>query len=357
MGQGVEVKTCNKKYQADCNTEYPQVTFALISYNQERFIADAIAGAFGQTYPSLEIIISDDCSSDDTFRIIKEAVAAYDGPHKVHFMQTAKNVGTLMHVAMVAKRATGGLLVLAAGDDISKPERCSELAEIWKATRAWAISSRFDKIDELGLVQGTSLESAVVNDPNYRLRQYFYEKEGSVSIVHGATSAYDVRLFEYLPVSNNSYILSEDGALSVLLNMLGEKIVNIHKSLVFYRESSQSLTNAGRKNFLSMLEIAENELKIEVMARSQYNRCRFFLELNDFLGQRKVRSLNASLIREDMAQQKARSQWTKLSFDERINFIFNDCNRSSLSWVLPRLFGMRFFYFVKMLRGFFYIRR
>ena len=151
--------------------------------------------------------------------------------------------------------------------------------------------------------------------------------------------------------------MSEDGALSVLLNMLGEKIVNFHKSLVFYRQSPQSLTNAGRRKFLSMVEIAENELKIEVMARSQYNRCSFFLGLNEHLGQRKVRTLNVDLIKKDMIQQKARSRWTQNSFGERIKFVFNGCSRSSLSWVLPRVFGVRFFYLVKMLRGFVYIRR
>ena len=42
----------------------PLVTFALFAYNQEQYIREAVEGAFSQTYEPLEIILSDDCSSD-----------------------------------------------------------------------------------------------------------------------------------------------------------------------------------------------------------------------------------------------------------------------------------------------------
>jgi len=43
------------------------VTFALFAYNQEKYIREEVEGAFSQTYQPLEIIWSDDCSSDRTF--------------------------------------------------------------------------------------------------------------------------------------------------------------------------------------------------------------------------------------------------------------------------------------------------
>lgn len=43
-------------------SQAPLVTFALFAYNQEKFIREAVEGAFAQTYESLEIILSDDCS-------------------------------------------------------------------------------------------------------------------------------------------------------------------------------------------------------------------------------------------------------------------------------------------------------
>ena len=53
-------------------TDRPLVTFALFAYNQEEFIREAVEGAFAQTYEPLEIILSDDCSSDRTYEIIQE---------------------------------------------------------------------------------------------------------------------------------------------------------------------------------------------------------------------------------------------------------------------------------------------
>ena len=59
------------------------VTFALFAYNQEKFIREAVEGAFSQTYEPLEIILSDDYSSDRTFEIIERMAAEYTGPHRV----------------------------------------------------------------------------------------------------------------------------------------------------------------------------------------------------------------------------------------------------------------------------------
>ena len=55
----------------------PLVTFALFAYNQEKYIREAVEGAFSQTYEPLEIILSDDCSSGGTFEIMQEIAAEY----------------------------------------------------------------------------------------------------------------------------------------------------------------------------------------------------------------------------------------------------------------------------------------
>lgn len=61
----------------------PLITFALFAYNQEQFIEEAVQGAFSQTYSPLEIILSDDGSSDQTFAIISRMESEYCGPHKI----------------------------------------------------------------------------------------------------------------------------------------------------------------------------------------------------------------------------------------------------------------------------------
>ena len=60
-----------------------RATFVVIAYNQERYVADAVNSALAQTYSPLRIILTDDCSTDDTFRIMKDLAEKYDGPHEI----------------------------------------------------------------------------------------------------------------------------------------------------------------------------------------------------------------------------------------------------------------------------------
>ena len=53
------------------NNKKPLVTFAIFSFNQEKYIHDAVQAAFNQSYSPLHIILSDDNSSDKTFSIIE----------------------------------------------------------------------------------------------------------------------------------------------------------------------------------------------------------------------------------------------------------------------------------------------
>ena len=60
--------------------ERPLVTFLQFSYNLEHFIREAVEGAFAQTYSPLQIILSDDCSTDKTFEITRAMAASTADP-------------------------------------------------------------------------------------------------------------------------------------------------------------------------------------------------------------------------------------------------------------------------------------
>ena len=120
-----------KKFDAINSSKNPLVTFALFSYNQEKYIRKALEGALSQDYAPLEIIISDDCSSDNTYGTICDVVAQYEGPHKIIVNLNEKNLGLAKHVNKVVAMSAGDLIVVAAGDDISYSFRTSKLAEIF----------------------------------------------------------------------------------------------------------------------------------------------------------------------------------------------------------------------------------
>lgn len=112
--------------------ERPLVTFALFSYNQEKYIREAVEGAFAQTYEPLEIILSDDCSTDRTFEIMEEMAAGYKGRHVLRLNRNNENMGISTHVRFVDEIAKGEIIVHAAGDDISIPCRTSHLVKAFR---------------------------------------------------------------------------------------------------------------------------------------------------------------------------------------------------------------------------------
>ena len=59
------------------NRNKMKVSLLVFSYNQFKYIEDAIHSALNQDYCNLEIIISDDCSNDGTFDLVKNLVSNY----------------------------------------------------------------------------------------------------------------------------------------------------------------------------------------------------------------------------------------------------------------------------------------
>lgn len=136
------------------DSEQPLVTFALFAYNQEKYIRAAVAGAFEQTYSPLEIVLSDDCSTDGTFEIMRAMSAEYKGPHKIVLNRNNPNIGLGPHVFGIARIGTGKLLIAAAGDDVSLPNRTQAIVEKWLETKCSALTTDEEHYDESGVYMG-----------------------------------------------------------------------------------------------------------------------------------------------------------------------------------------------------------
>lgn len=322
------------------------VTFALFAYNQEKYIREAVEGAFAQSYEPMEIILSDDCSTDRTFEIMQEMARTYSGTKKIVVRQTHSNMGTFLHVVDVASIAQGGLIVLAAGDDISKKERTKEIVTEWLTTHAWGLYSKFDRINESGKTISESEDPHTLFPPDYRLRHYLSNTHTKIEIIHGATSAYDKRIFGFLDVTKADYILSEDGVLSVLLNMLGKEVKMISKSLVSYRENEQSLTNSVKDRKISFKIMESDEFKIERFARSHANRCELFIRWNNKFGMEN-RPLNTKKILGDLVKHRMREKWRLTGLSEKLIYLKNNFSYAEIKWALPRILPMPIFFLIK----------
>jgi len=103
----------------------------LLTYNQSAFVQEAFESILNQDIDDLEIVVSDDCSSDNTWDIILTVAQSYTGSKKLILSRNPSNLGIVGNYAAAVKQSTGDLIFMAAGDDISMPDRCSKSIQFW----------------------------------------------------------------------------------------------------------------------------------------------------------------------------------------------------------------------------------
>jgi glycosyltransferase involved in cell wall biosynthesis len=215
-------------------TTPPLVSVLLVSFNQEPYIQAAVRSAFAQTYSPLEIVLSDDCSEDRTFDIMKVEAEAYRGPHKVILNRNPRNLGVASNYNRAASLATGQIVVIQDGDDISLPDRASRLAAAFQdptpvdmvCSNVFVIDKAGEALPDLQLppVNPLSLEEAIAT--------------GYVSAL-GCASAYSRSLWTtYGPME--SEVLQEDIVLPFRA-LLERGIRIVDERLVQYRVHDNNL--------------------------------------------------------------------------------------------------------------------
>lgn len=101
------------------------ITFSLVSviipcYNAEKYVEAAVRSIMAQTYKNLEIILTDDCSTDYTFEILKK-LAAEDS--RIKLCKNKTNLKIVKTLNKMIHLATGKYIARMDADDISLPER------------------------------------------------------------------------------------------------------------------------------------------------------------------------------------------------------------------------------------------
>ncbi|QDV65937.1 glycosyltransferase [Crateriforma conspicua] len=232
----------------------PLITFALISYNQEAFIRQAIEGAFAQTYSPLEILLSDDRSTDSTYDIMQEMAQSYTGPHTIRLNQNNVNLGIGGHVARISALAKGEWIIMAAGDDVSLPERAQAVADTYqRAPDTRAVFSDYAVISETSDI----LRPHVVHWPQKRKADLVDLCVRCGGFGTGSSFAYHKDVFMW-PWTYPAHLKNEDRVLPLRAALLG-KIEHVPKVHVRYRHVE---TSASRSEHWFLLSPENNSVHI-----------------------------------------------------------------------------------------------
>ncbi|MDQ2732794.1 MAG: glycosyltransferase [Armatimonadota bacterium] len=198
-------------------TAQPLVSIGMPVYNGERYLRQVLDNLLGQDYQELELIISDNASTDATQQICME-YQERDG--RIRYSRNATNIGIDGNFNRVFELASGEYFMWAAADDLREPCFVSKLTASLEADPGAVLAfGAFDTIDEDGVTVRTFKENWSDIFSRTRFWQYAYmvwldpDKSMKAQHIHGLIRT------EALRDTGGLFSASKDGSQSPLLSL------------------------------------------------------------------------------------------------------------------------------------------
>ncbi|SMO58621.1 glycosyltransferase [Solitalea koreensis] len=206
----------------------PLVSIALCSYNGAKFIIDQINSIQLQTYPNLEIIIVDDCSTDNTWNLVTN-LAAEDSRIKAY--KNEVNIGFNKNFEKAISLCSGDYIAISDQDDIWMPIKIDTLVK--NIGDKGVIFSNSQYIDE----QGQLLNKYLLYDFNLSHYQCF-KSILLHNILTGHTTMFRKKFSEQLlPIPQNGYY---DWWLA-FIGIYNNELIYLNEVLTYYRIHANSV--------------------------------------------------------------------------------------------------------------------
>ncbi len=129
----------------------PLVSIITPSWNVEGLIGETIASVQAQTFPDWELLIADDCSTDNTAAMI-ESFAAKDP--RVKLIRQPRNGGPALARQAAIEQAQGRFVAFLDSDDLWLPTKLERQIAFAREHRAALSFTAFRRINEDGSVTG-----------------------------------------------------------------------------------------------------------------------------------------------------------------------------------------------------------
>lgn len=98
------------------------------TYNYARFLEDSIGSVAEQTYGRIELVVVDDCSTDDTPQVLSELARRHrDRFENVRILRNERNAGAHASLNRAVQAAAGSFICVLNADDLYEKNRLVEL--------------------------------------------------------------------------------------------------------------------------------------------------------------------------------------------------------------------------------------
>lgn len=229
----------------------PLVSVPVVTYNSSNTVLETLVSIYNQTYPNIELIVSDDCSTDNTVEICRQWIEQHKGRFvRVELLTVEKNTGVAGNSNRAEAACRGEWIKGIAGDDILLPE-CIEICVnyinkhpntiyLWGKCKSFGVDEkRCKEIDErfnYGFFNQT---------PEEQYKQLIFKN----NCIPATSCFYNRIKLDNLEIRNDERIpFIEDRPKWINLLRAGVPLSFIDKLLVMYRVSEDSLSTATQLN-------------------------------------------------------------------------------------------------------------
>lgn len=160
------------------------------TFNSEKYIQQTIQSVQNQTYQNWEMIIVDDCSSDNTIQIVEDI---QNTEHRIILIKSDKNSGAGVARNKGIERANGKYIAFLDADDLWKSNKLEAQIYFMKENNLYFTFSFYECIDE----NGSSLNKKITS-PN----PLSYSELLFCNYVGNLTGIYDTNFFGKIPMSS-----------------------------------------------------------------------------------------------------------------------------------------------------------
>lgn len=128
------------------------VSVIVVSFNSSSFVLHTLNSVFNQTYRHIELIISDDSSSDNTINLVEDWITNHANRFvSVKITQSSINKGTACNINRGLQYAHGTWIMPLAADDVLKTNYLQEMLEFFHSNNEIKIAySNVEYIDSKG---------------------------------------------------------------------------------------------------------------------------------------------------------------------------------------------------------------
>lgn len=121
------------------------VSIIMPSYNTARYIFETIQSVINQTYQNWELIIVDDCSTDNTDIVVEKIKDP-----RIKYIKNEKNLGAAVSRNRALREARGRWVAFLDSDDLWKSEKLEKQVRFMTKKKCYFSYTDYEEIDDAG---------------------------------------------------------------------------------------------------------------------------------------------------------------------------------------------------------------